>query len=75
MSAEIFNGKIERHLGAALCNIGFEKKTENLWVQDLGTGIRKIVTIMHWKGAESTPSWGYSSDYVPHFDNSYKNIY
>ena len=75
MSAEIFNGEIDLHFGSALCEIGFEKIKENLWVQDLGTGVRKVVTIIHWKGAQSTPRWGYSLDYVPHFDNSYKNIY
>lgn len=75
MPTEIFNGEIERHLGTALCNTGFEKIKENHWVKDLGTGVRKVVTIMHWKGAESTPRWGYSLDYVPNFDNSYKNIY
>lgn len=75
MAAETFNGKIDRHFGSALCEIGFEKIKENKWVKDLETGIRKVVTMMHWKGAVSTPRWGYSLDYVPHFDNSYKNIY
>lgn len=75
MPAVIFNGEIERHLGAALCDTGFERIKENHWVRDLGIGVRKVVTIMHWKGAVSTPRWGYSLDYVPHFDNSYKNIY
>jgi len=75
MSAETFNGEIDLHLGKALTKIGFSKTKQNHWVQDLGTGVRKIVTIMHWKGAESTPRWGYSLDYVPNFDNSCKNIF
>ena len=73
--ADVFNGEIDRYYGSALCDNGFEKIKENMWVQDLGTGVRRIVTIMHSKGAESTPRWGYSLDYVPHFDNSHKNIY
>ncbi len=75
IGAEVFNGEIDHFFGSALCKIGFENIKKNMWIQDLETGVRKIVTIMHWKGATSTPQWGYSLDYVPHFNNSYNNIF
>jgi hypothetical protein len=52
MPAEIFNGEIDRYFGQSLCDIGFEKIKENMWVNDLGNKVRKIVLVMHWKGAE-----------------------
>lgn len=71
----VFNAGIEKYLGGPLVDLGFEKVKDNLWVQDLGSGVRKIVQIRSWKGDKYTPWWGYSLDYVPHFDNSFRNIY
>ena len=75
LCGKLFNGEIDNILGNALIDIGFDKIKENKWVKDLGAGSRQIVTIAHWKGATSSPSWGYSLDYVPHFDNLRKHIY
>lgn len=74
LSAARFNGEIDRQLGAALCDLGFEKSRQNAWVQDLGNGRRQVVRMMHWKGARSTPQWGYSLDHVPHFDTAFKRL-
>ena len=75
MSDKTFNEVIDNNFTIALCNIGFERIKKNIWVQDLKNGIRKIVTIRHWKWSVSTPMWGYSLDYVPNFNSSYDNIY
>lgn len=75
LSAKEFNDAIDAELGTTLLESGFEKIKDVHWVHDLGIGVRRVVTIMHWQGAASNLQWGYSLDYVPHFDNAQKKIY
>lgn len=75
LSTKEFNGAIEAALGPMLLKSGFEKIKDLHWVHDLGTGVRRVVTLMHWQGLSSNLHWGYSLDYVPHFDNAGKKIY
>jgi hypothetical protein len=63
---EEFNQALDRTLGAALSNVGFERVAPRRWVRSSRAPIRDLLEVQALKGMSYCPKWGLSLDFVPH---------
>jgi len=75
LSADDFYAPIDSLVDQRLAARGFVKTKRATWVgEDCQSG-RPMFVIRHYKGKVSAPVWGYSLNYVPHFNNSGTKLY
>ena len=58
---------IESEFGSRLGPLGFQRLAERRWVRAQKLPIRELFVIGALKGAQYSPSWGFSSGFVPSF--------
>lgn len=65
---------MQSFLEPRLSERGFVSTKPGKWVKESSGFSHQVIEIEHYKGAISAPVWGFSLNYTPHFNNSFKKL-